>query len=55
LGSESYDETCDTWGVGCFFAELLSGVPLMWGKNETDQIKQMFKLLGQPDMLIWLS
>jgi len=27
----------------------------MWGKNETDQIKQMFKLLGQPDMLIWLS
>lgn len=55
LGSDSYDETCDTWSVGCVFAELLSGEPLIRGKNEMDQIKQMFELLGRPNKLTWPS
>jgi serine/threonine protein kinase len=55
LGSDTYDETCDTWSAGCVFAELLSGTPLIRGKNEMDQIKQMFELLGRPDKLMWPS
>ena len=33
--------------------ELLKSVPVMPGKNEMDQIKLMFKLLGAPNERIW--
>lgn len=55
LGSDTYDETCDTWSVGCVFAELLLGTPLIRGTNEMDQIQKMFDLLGVPNISTWPS
>ena len=53
LGAERYDTAIDIWSVGCIFAELINKEPLFCGKNETDQIMKIFKLLGQPNEDIW--
>lgn len=44
-----------TWrrAVGCIMGELLKSAPVMPGKNEMDQIKLMYKLLGAPNDRIW--
>lgn len=34
LGSTSYCETVDLWSVGCVFAELFIGRPILKGRNE---------------------
>jgi serine/threonine protein kinase len=41
--------------VGCVFAELLLGTPLIRGTDEMDQIQKMFDLLGVPSLSIWPS
>jgi cell division cycle 2-like protein len=41
------------WSVGCIFAELMTTEPLFPGKNETDQIGKIFKILGQPTSDSW--
>jgi cell division cycle 2-like protein len=41
------------WSVGCIFAELMTTEPLFPGKNETDQIYKIFRLLGQPSSESW--
>jgi cell division cycle 2-like protein len=41
------------WSVGCIFAELMTKEPLFPGKNETDQIYKIFRLLGQPSSESW--
>ena len=33
----------DNWGVGCSMGELLLGKPLMYGKNELDQVQKMVR------------
>jgi serine/threonine protein kinase len=53
LGSNDYDESVDLWGLGCIIAELLLGEPLLRGKNEMDQIQQIFTLLGPPNENSW--
>lgn len=53
LGAKRYDTAIDIWSVGCIFAELINKEPLFCGKNETDQIIKVFKLLGQPNEDIW--
>ncbi|MCO5565815.1 hypothetical protein L7F22_019490 [Adiantum nelumboides] len=53
LGTQRYDTAIDIWSVGCIFAELINKEPLFCGKNETDQIIKIFKLLGQPSEDIW--
>nr|GEZ59454.1 cyclin-dependent kinase C-1-like [Tanacetum cinerariifolium] len=35
LGATKYGPTVDMWSVGCIFAELLFGKPILTGKNET--------------------
>ena len=34
LGSTQYGPAVDMWSVGCIFAELLYGKPILPGKNE---------------------
>lgn len=53
LGATTYDTAIDMWSVGCIFAELMSKEPLFMGKNETDQITKIFRLLGQPNSDTW--
>ncbi len=53
LGSEVYTTAVDIWGTGCVFGELLEGKPLMYGKNELDQLSKMTQLLGYPTVLQW--
>ncbi|UZJ51048.1 hypothetical protein CBS101457_000368 [Exobasidium rhododendri] len=53
LGATSYDTGPDMWSVGCIFAELITTEPLFTGKNETDQLHKIFKLLGQPTIDSW--
>jgi serine/threonine protein kinase len=37
------------WSVGCIFAELLVGKPVFPGKEESDQMDRIGKLLGTPN------
>ncbi|PWN49243.1 Pkinase-domain-containing protein [Violaceomyces palustris] len=53
LGVKEYGTAIDMWSVGCIFAELILKEPLLTGKNESDQILRIFKLLGQPDEASW--
>ena len=41
------------WSVGCIFAELLLKEPLFPGKNETDQLSRIIRLLGLPTESTW--
>jgi cyclin-dependent kinase 12/13 len=34
LGMNNYSSAIDLWSVGCFFAELMTGKPLMPGRDE---------------------
>ncbi|KAF2070910.1 hypothetical protein CYY_007776 [Polysphondylium violaceum] len=53
LGAEKYSSSVDIWSIGCIFGELLLGYPLASAKNEIDQIRQIFDLLGDPNEIIW--
>ena len=48
LGSKTYGTTVDIWSIGCIFAEMVTGKPLFMGKNESDQLKKIFKIRGTP-------
>lgn len=53
LGSNEYGPSVDIWSVGCLFAELLTRKPLFPGKDETDQLDQIFQVMGSPTDDIW--
>lgn len=53
LGSKTYSTQIDIWSIGCIFAELSNMKPLFAGKNEKDQLKKIFKLMGTPDEESW--
>lgn len=53
LGTEVYSTAVDIWAVGCIFAELILGEPLMMGKGELDQIEKVFRILGNPNEQKW--
>ena len=48
LGARAYGPAVDTWSVGCIFAELLLGKPILQGKTEMEQLDLIFKLCGTP-------
>lgn len=48
LGDESYRYKIDIWATGCCIAEMFLGNPLFAGKNTSDQILQIIKVLGAP-------
>lgn len=43
-----YTPGIDIWGIGCIFAEILTGKPLFPGKNVVHQLDLMTDLLGTP-------
>lgn len=53
LGSTMYTTSVDLWAVGCVGVELALGKPLASGKNELDQLLQLFSVLGAPTERIW--
>jgi len=48
MGSRQYSTPVDVWSVGCIFAEMANGRPLIAGQSEADQLDRIFRLLGTP-------
>jgi len=49
LGKRNYNgKSVDMWAVGCIFAELIAGKPLLPGQNDLRQLKYIFKTFGFP-------
>jgi len=53
MGSTKYSATIDMWSTGCIFAEMVTSKPLFPGKNNADQLQQIFKVLGTPTEHDW--
>ncbi|XWS32917.1 hypothetical protein CRYUN_Cryun22dG0031900 [Craigia yunnanensis] len=53
MGSTSYEVSVDLWSVGCVFAELLVGKPIVKGRTEVEQLHKIFKLCGSPPDEYW--
>jgi len=50
MGSRKYSTPVDIWSVGCIFAEMANGRPLVAGTSESDQLDRIFRLLGTPTL-----
>ncbi|OVA18849.1 Protein kinase domain [Macleaya cordata] len=53
LGTTKYGPAVDMWSVGCIFAELLQGKPILPGKDEPEQLNKIFELCGAPEEVNW--
>eukprot|EP01147_Barroeca_monosierra_P005733 gene5733-217_t len=53
LGSVDYSGNIDMWGVGCIFAEMVSGRPIFPGQEDTEQLRLIFELVGSPTAETW--
>ncbi|ORY92739.1 kinase-like domain-containing protein [Leucosporidium creatinivorum] len=53
LGGRHYTTAVDVWSTGTIFAEMASGMPLIPGDSEIDQIFKIFRLLGTPNTEVW--
>ncbi|XP_010539977.1 PREDICTED: probable serine/threonine-protein kinase At1g54610 [Tarenaya hassleriana] len=53
LGATDYGAFVDLWSVGCVFAELLLGRPILQGRTEVEQLHKIFKLCGSPPSDYW--
>jgi len=53
LGSTTYSTPVDIWGIGCIFAEMVTGRPLFCGASDQDQLVKIFKILGTPTPADW--
>ncbi|KAL0898418.1 hypothetical protein Bca101_082379 [Brassica carinata] len=53
MGSTSYGVSIDLWSVGCVFAEILMGKPILKGRTEIEQLHKIYKLCGSPLDSFW--
>ncbi|KAG6470866.1 hypothetical protein ZIOFF_071946 [Zingiber officinale] len=53
LGSTDYEATVDLWSVGCVFAEMFVGKPVLQGRTEVEQLHKIFRLCGSPPEEYW--
>jgi cell division cycle 2-like protein len=53
LGTTVYGREVDMWSVGCILGELVTKAPVLQGKNEVDQLAQIFSLCGLPTEKKW--
>lgn len=53
LGATKYGPEVDLWSVGCIFAELVTGKPILPGKNEMEQLELIFRMCGAPSEDVW--
>ncbi|KAG5026330.1 hypothetical protein AAZX31_08G231800 [Glycine max] len=51
--SRQYSTQIDLWSVGCIFAEMVIGQPLVQAINCRDELEGIFKLLGTPTEETW--
>ncbi|KAH8608896.1 Protein tyrosine kinase Protein kinase domain [Trypanosoma vivax] len=55
MGSALYSFAVDMWSIGCIFAEVVTGSPLLSGHSDVDQLVRVFQLLGTPTPETWPS
>ncbi|GAA5928140.1 hypothetical protein JCM10213_005661 [Rhodosporidiobolus nylandii] len=53
LGGRHYTTAVDVWSCATIFAEMSSGLPLVPGDSEIDQIFKIFRLMGTPTTQTW--
>lgn len=53
LGADKYGPGVDMWSVGCIFAELIHGKPILPGKKDVEQLQLIFRLCGTPNESNW--
>ncbi|GAA6012978.1 hypothetical protein JCM10207_008401 [Rhodosporidiobolus poonsookiae] len=53
LGGRHYTTAVDVWSCATIFAEMCSGLPLVPGDSEIDQIFKIFRLMGTPTPDTW--
>ena len=53
LEMNEYATPVDIWSVGCIFAELAINQPLFKGECEMTQLRQIFRLMGNPTEQNW--
>ncbi|KAL4653848.1 hypothetical protein ACB092_01G335400 [Castanea dentata] len=53
MGATNYRVSVDLWSVGCVFAEILMGKPILKGRTEVEQLHKIFKLCGSPPDEFW--
>lgn len=53
FGSNYYSSSIDIWAIGCIFAELFLREPLFPGNSDTDQLTQIFNIVGTPTKENW--
>ncbi|XP_076959856.1 cyclin-dependent kinase C-2 C-like [Bidens hawaiensis] len=53
LGSTTYGTCVDMWSVGCVFAELFVGRPILKGRTEVEQLHKILMLSGTPPDEYW--
>ncbi|GAA5906050.1 hypothetical protein JCM6882_003545 [Rhodosporidiobolus microsporus] len=53
LGGRHYTTAVDVWSCATIFAEMASGLPLVPGDSEIDQIFKIFRLMGTPTPSSW--
>jgi len=49
MGATNYSTPIDMWGVGCVFAEMVTGNPLFAGNSPETQLTKIFRILGTPN------
>jgi len=50
MGSRKYSTPVDVWSIGCIFAEMANGRPLITGTSENDQLDRIFRTFGTPNV-----
>ncbi|BGP07795.1 Cyclin-dependent kinase catalytic subunit [Rhodotorula toruloides] len=53
LGGRHYTTGVDVWSCATIFAEMSTGLPLVPGDSEIDQIFKIFRLMGTPTEQTW--
>ncbi|XP_044758807.1 cyclin-dependent kinase-like 2 [Coccinella septempunctata] len=48
VGDQSYGTGVDIWAIGCLFAEMMTGEPLLPGESDIDQLFLIVKMIGKP-------
>ncbi|CAF3360788.1 unnamed protein product [Rotaria sp. Silwood1] len=51
LGAK-YGLAIDMWSLGCILSELLTGMPLFPGEDETDQLSCIIEVIGMPSQKV---